>query len=158
TPDAGRIAERGPSRPALGAHQHQGIPSEPLTESQIPLSPKWWTPMNSSSPRLSRRQMLKVGVLGAGFSLSDCLRLQAAANSRDAQRSAILVFLWGGPSHQDTFDLKPHAPAEYRGVFRPIATASAGVQICEHLPQLARRSRKYAVIRGITHNLAEHLL
>ncbi len=102
--------------------------------------------------------MLKVGVLGAGFCLSDWLRLQAAAGKADAKRSAILVHLWGGPSHQDTFDLKPDAPAEYRGEFRPIATASAGVEICEHLPQLARRSKKYAVIRGITHNLAEHAL
>lgn len=114
--------------------------------------------MHLSTHRLSRRQMLKAGILGAGFSLGDFLRLQAATGQKDAQRSAVLVHLWGGPSHQDTFDLKPNAPAEYRGEFRPIATASPGVEICEHLPQLARRSQQYAVIRGITHNLAEHVL
>src|SRR5262249_36548269 len=100
--------------------------------------------------------MLKAGILGTGFYLGDFLRLQAAPSNQYSQRSAIIVHLWGGPSHQDTFDLKPEAPAEYRGEFRPIATASPGVEICEHMPLLARRSKKYAVIRGITHNLAEH--
>ena len=85
----------------------------------------------------SRRQMLKAGVLGAGFSLSSYLRLQAESGQQDDGRSAILVFLGGGPSHQDTLDLKPDAPAEYRGQFRPIATATPGVEICEHLPKLA---------------------
>ena len=100
--------------------------------------------------------MLKVGVLGAGFSLGDYLRLNAAADEQDTGRSAILVFLGGGPSHQDTFDLKPKAPAEYRGQFSPIRTSAPGVEICEHMPKLARRAEKYAVIRGITHNLAAH--
>jgi hypothetical protein len=90
--------------------------------------------------QFSRRQMLKVGMLGSGLSLSSFLRLQAESGKEDGGRSAILVFLGGAPSHQDTFDLKPKAPAEYRGQFRPIATASPGVEICEHLPKLARRS------------------
>ena len=107
---------------------------------------------------MSRRQMLKAGVLGAGFSLSSYLRLQAESGQQDDGRSAILVFLGGGPSHQDTLDLKPDAPAEYRGQFRPIATATPGVEICEHLPRLARRSEQYAIVRGITHNLAAHSL
>ncbi len=111
--------------------------------------------MKRSTDTLSRRHMLKVGMLGTGFSLSSCLRLEAA-NGRNTERSAILVFLGGGPAHQDTFDLKPAAPAEYRGEFSPIATSTGGVDICEHLPQLAKRSGKYAVIRGITHNLAAH--
>ncbi len=106
--------------------------------------------------RLSRRQMLKAGVLGAGFSLSSFLRLQAGAGDQDNGRSAILVFLGGGPSHQDTLDLKPNAPAEYRGQFRPIKTPIPGVEICEHLPELARRAGKYAIVRGVTHNLATH--
>ncbi len=100
--------------------------------------------------KLSRRQMLKVGVLGAGFSLGNYLRLKAAAAEQDTGRSAILVFLGGGPSHQDTFDLKPDAPAEFRGQFSQIATSAPGVEICEHMPKLARRAEKYAVIRGIT--------
>lgn len=115
-------------------------------------------PIDSSACGLSRRQMLKAGVLGAGFSLSSYLRLQAESGQQDDGRSAILVFLGGGPSHQDTLDLKPDAPAEYRGQFRPIATATPGVEICEHLPRLARRSEQYAIVRGITHNLAAHSL
>ncbi len=111
--------------------------------------------MKSSANIFTRREMLKVGVLGAGFSLSNYLRLNAA-DGQDTGRSAILVFLGGGPSHQDTFDLKPNAPAEYRGQFRPIKTSATGVEICEHMPKLARRANKYAVMRGITHNLAAH--
>lgn len=105
---------------------------------------------------ISRRRMLKVGALGTSLSLSDFLRLNAADNRTDSGRSAILVFLGGGPAHQDTFDLKPNAPAEYRGQFSPIRTAAPGVEICEHMPRLAKRADKYAVIRGITHSLADH--
>ncbi|MCP4782531.1 MAG: DUF1501 domain-containing protein [Fuerstiella sp.] len=105
---------------------------------------------------LSRRQLLKVGMLGTGFSLDSCLRLEAASEQPNKERSAILVFLGGGPAHQDTFDLKPEAPAEYRGQFSPIATSTPGVEICEHMPKLAARSGKYGVIRGVTHNLAAH--
>lgn len=111
--------------------------------------------------KISRRQLLQgtglqVGALGATLSLGQFLRLQAAQGQADSGRSAILVFLGGGPSHQDTFDMKPEAPAEYRGEFRPIRTAVPGVEICEHLPRLARRADRYAVVRGITHNLADH--
>jgi hypothetical protein len=84
------------------------------------------------------------------------LKQSAEAGQPDSGRSAILIFLEGGPSHQDTIDLKPQAPREYRGQFDPIATSAAGVEICEHMPQLARRADKYAVLRGMTHNLAAH--
>ena len=107
---------------------------------------------------INRRQALHVGVLGGGMSLAQFLQLQAAgkvANQTTAD-SAILVFLKGGPSHQDMFDMKPRAPAEYRGEFRPIATAKPGIQICEHLPQLARSIEDYSIVRGVTHNLAAH--
>lgn len=104
----------------------------------------------------SRRHILKVGALGSSLTLSNFLRLNAAEQKEDTNRSAILVFLGGGPSHQDTFDMKPNAPAEYRGQFRPIQTSAQGVEICEHLPKLARRADKYAVLRGITHSLADH--
>lgn len=112
--------------------------------------------MSLTSPQLTRRQMLKVGVLGSGLTLSNYLRMAEAAGTEDQKRSAVLVFLTGGPSHQDTFDLKPEAPSEYRGEFRPIATSAPGVDICEHLPKLARVADQYAVVRGITHNLAAH--
>lgn len=110
----------------------------------------------SSSP-LQRRQFLRVGALGAGLTLSQYLRLaNAGAADTTTTRSAILVFLKGGPSHQDTFDLKPDAPSDYRGEFNPIKTNVPGVDICEHLPKLARCADQYALIRGITHNLADH--
>ncbi|MCA9140580.1 MAG: DUF1501 domain-containing protein [Planctomycetales bacterium] len=105
---------------------------------------------------ISRRQMLRVGALGTSLSLSSFLCLQAAQGQTDSGRSAILVFLGGGPSHQDTFDMKPAAPAEYRGQFSPIGTSVPGIQICEHLPKLAKRADKYAIIRGISHSLADH--
>ena len=105
---------------------------------------------------ISRRRVLKVGALGAGLSLSDFLRASAAEGKADSGRSAILVFLGGGPSHQDTFDMKPNAPVEYRGQFSPISTAVPGIQICEHMPKLARRTDKFTIIRGITHSLADH--
>ncbi|MCU0880126.1 MAG: DUF1501 domain-containing protein [Pirellulaceae bacterium] len=109
------------------------------------------------SPReFSRRSLLQAGALGAGLSLSQFLRLSHAAPGNDAGRSGILIFLQGGPSHQDMFDLKPNAPAEYRGEFRPIQTTVPGVEICEHLPKLAKLAHRYAVIRGISHNLADH--
>jgi hypothetical protein len=108
--------------------------------------------------RLHRRDFIKLGVLGGGLTLADYLRLDArgAVDARKNARSGILVFLNGGPSHQDMFDMKPEAPAEYRGEFRPIATNVSGVEICEHLPKLARCADQYAVVRGVSHNLAAH--
>ena len=103
----------------------------------------------------NRREMLKVGALG-GLSLSHYLKLQAATKSSSPKRSGIFVFLEGGPSHQDTFDLKPDAPSEYRGDFKPISTSVPGIQICEHLPELAKRMKDYAIIRGLSHTLADH--
>ena len=111
---------------------------------------------DSMGSPLTRRQWLSVGMLGAGLTLSQYLRLQAAAPGKPALRSAIFIFLEGGPSHQDTFDLKPDAPAAVRGEFNPIRTNVSGVQICEHLPMLAQRADKYAILRGVSHNLADH--
>lgn len=104
----------------------------------------------------TRRTALKIGALGAGLGLSDYFRIASANESQAADRSAVLIFLKGGPSHQDTFDMKPDAPAEYRGEFRPIPTNVSGMEICEHLPRLAQRANQYAIVRGITHNLADH--
>ena len=105
---------------------------------------------------MTRRRFLQVGSIGTSFTLSDYLRFANAQDQIDQGRSAVLVFLGGGPSHQDTFDMKPNAPVEYRGQFQPIRTAVPGVEICEHLPELARRADRYAVIRGISHSLADH--
>ena len=103
----------------------------------------------------NRREMLKVGALG-GLSLSHYLRTRANSEELLAKRSGIFIFLEGGPSHQDTFDLKPNAPAEYRGEFKPISTSVPGIHICEHLPGLAKRMKDYAIIRGLSHTLADH--
>src|SRR3954452_16760419 len=105
-----------------------------------------------------RRDLLRVGVLGmAGLGLADYLRLVEAGEVQGGKAtSAIFINLGGGPSHLDTFDLKPDAPAEYRGEFRPIDTNVPGVAICEHLPKLARCADKFALLRGVSHSLAEH--
>ena len=106
--------------------------------------------------RSSRRKLLTAGTLGAGLTLMQYLRLRAADPSLTEKRSAIFIFMEGAPSHQDTFDLKPDAPADIRGEFKPVRTNVSGVQICQHLPMLAQRADKYAIVRGITHNVADH--
>jgi hypothetical protein len=105
-----------------------------------------------------RRDFLRVGVLGAtGLSLADYFRLAEAGEVRGGKAtSAIFINLGGGPSHLDSFDLKPDAPEEYRGEFKPIATNVPGLEICEHLPKLARCADKFALLRGVSHSLAEH--
>ena len=72
-------------------------------------------------------------------------------------KSVLLLFMWGGPAHQDTWDLKPDAPAEVRGEFKPISTNVPGIQICEHFPQLAQRTDQLAIIRSMTHTDVNHL-
>jgi hypothetical protein len=105
---------------------------------------------------VSRRSFLKIGAFGAGLSLADMLRAKASATpsgssapSGSSQKSAIMVYLNGGPSHTDMYDLKPEAPVEYRGEFRPIQTNVAGVQICELMPRQARIWDKLAVVRSL---------
>lgn len=73
-------------------------------------------------------------------------------------KACILLFMWGGPAHQDTWDMKPEAPAEVRGEFKPISTRIPGTQICEHFPQLAHRTDKLAIVRSMTHNNADHTI
>jgi Protein of unknown function (DUF1501) len=108
---------------------------------------------------IKRRDFLKVGALGAGLSLSGYLRLAAAGETAGAKaKSAIFINLTGGPSHMDTFDLKPNAPSEFRGQFSPIKTNVSGVEISEHLPKLAQCADKFAIVRGVTHTLGAHEL
>jgi hypothetical protein len=111
---------------------------------------------------VSRRDFLRIGALGAGLTLSDMLRLQSqAANVKGAVKSQtskgiILVYLPGGPSHMDMYDLKPEAPAEYRGEFKPTATNVPGMEICELMPRQAQIADKLAIIRSITGVFDEH--
>lgn len=111
---------------------------------------------------LGRRAFLRAGLTGlCSLSLPDLLRLEsraaAASKAWANNKSVIVLWLWGGPSHMDTFDLKPDAPAEYRGEFRPIPTNVPGIGICEHLPRLARNADKFAVIRSLHHQSNGHV-
>lgn len=111
---------------------------------------------------LTRREMLHVGSLGlTGLVLPQLLRADAPGGrstpvpSRNA-KSCILFFLEGGPAHQDLWDMKPQAPAEVRGEFDPIATSVPGVQVCEHLPLLAKQMHHVALIRSVHHKVVDH--
>ncbi|MBI1369028.1 MAG: DUF1501 domain-containing protein [Planctomycetes bacterium] len=108
-----------------------------------------------------RRDFLRIGALtGVGLNLPGYLRLAQAGEIAPSSRgrSAIFIRLGGGPSHMDTFDLKPDAPDTHRGEFKPIKTNAPGVEICEHLPKLAQCADKFAIIRGVSHTLGAHRL
>src|SRR5437588_5912580 len=107
---------------------------------------------------ISRRGFLKIGAFGAGLTLAEMLRARALAGSAgkgSSNKAAIMIYLPGGPSHMDMYDLKPTAPAEFRGEFSPIATNVPGVQICQHFPLQARMWDKLACIRSIV-SVDEH--
>ena len=107
---------------------------------------------------LTRRSFLRVGAIGPlGLTLADYLALRAAGRATDGRaRSVILLWLWGAPSHLDTFDMKPEAPIEYRGPFAPIATRVPGLRICELLPNLARCADKFSLVRTMHHDEVDH--
>jgi Protein of unknown function (DUF1501) len=107
---------------------------------------------------IRRRDFLRVGVIGAtGLSLANYLRMAEAGEVGGGKAtSAIFVNLGGGPSHMDSFDMKPNAPKEFRGEFNPIATNVPGIEICEHLPKLARCADRFTILRGVSHSLAAH--
>jgi hypothetical protein len=109
---------------------------------------------------MTRREVLRAGAIGlSGLALPGLLRLQEVAASpgkKSSARSVIVLFLSGGPSQLDTFDLKPEAPAEIRGTFQPVDTNVSGIRICEHLPRVAGLADKYAIIRSLAHNDANH--
>jgi hypothetical protein len=112
---------------------------------------------------MDRRTWLKIGGLNLGALVTGLqpglARLFAAEEThRSLSRDFSVILFWanGGPSHIDTFDLKPGAPAEIRGPFRPIATNVPGIAINEHLPRLARLADKFAIVRSLHHNRAEH--
>lgn len=109
---------------------------------------------------LGRRAFLRLGLAGLGsVGLADLLRLQslAAPAPRSSPKSILVLWLWGGPSHMETFDLKPDAPSEYRGDFSPIRTNVPDIQISEHLPRLARLADKFALLRSVHHDSPGHV-
>ena len=107
---------------------------------------------------ISRRSFLTMGTLGvAGLSLGDVLRLRASERQTAApDTSVIFIWLAGGPPHMDMYDMKPDAPEEYRGQFRPIRTNVPGMDVCELMPLHAQCADKYTLIRSITHNFSDH--
>lgn len=106
---------------------------------------------------VSRRNFLKVGALAiGGLTLPQLLRAERAAGVGRSHKSVIMIYLPGGPPHQDLFDLKPDAPAEVRGEFKPIETTVPGIQVCEHLPLLAGMMDKLVLIRSIADAVDDH--
>lgn len=107
-------------------------------------------PTSGFCDRQSRRSFLRIGGLAlGGLTLPGLLRHEALARTGSSNKSVIMVFLPGGPPHQDMYDLKTDAPSEIRGEFRPIQTNVPGIQICEHLPRMARMMDKLILIRSI---------
>lgn len=108
---------------------------------------------------LKRRDFLKVGAIGGlGLTLADYLRVAKAAEGKAKARGAIYIRLGGGPTHMDTFDMKPESPSEYRGDHKPIKTNVPGMEISELMPKLAKVADKYTILRGVSHTLAAHEL
>jgi hypothetical protein len=125
------------------------------------------TPSHQHTIGIRRRELLQVGYsVLLGVSLPACLSQKgltadvSPSNGAGGSRpkSIILVFLTGAASHHDTFDMKPEAPPEIRGEFQPIATSTAGIHICEHLPHLAARASQYALVRTLSHGDNNHLM
>lgn len=110
--------------------------------------------------RLNRREFLRIGGLGlGGLTLADLLRHEArSAQNPTRPRSIIYIVLGGGPSHIDMWDLKPHAPAEYRGPFSPVSTRVNGIEICEHMPRQAAMMDRMSLVRGIRSVENDHFL
>ena len=106
---------------------------------------------------VSRRNFLKIGALGlGGLALPQLLQAESQMGIRRSHKAVIMIFLPGGPSHQDIFDLKMDAPKEIRGEFKPISTKVPGIQICEHLPKIAQLTDKTTIIRSMVGALDDH--
>lgn len=107
---------------------------------------------------VSRRDLLQAGGAGMlGMSLPQVLAAEAIQSPVEARAKAVMfIFLYGGPSQLETFDMKPDGPSGIRGPFKPIASLTPGLRICEHLPQLAQCSDKYAVVRTVNHPQNDH--
>lgn len=118
-------------------------------------------PMTDPARVLTRRKLLQFAGDGyLGLNLGGLWQAQAAASKTAAHpkpiRACILVFYYGGPSHLDTYDMKPDAPAEVRGEFKPISTSVPGLSVCEHLPRMARLMHKVALVRSVHHGARLH--
>ena len=124
-------------------------------------------PQLGPHPGIRRREVLQAGYSGLlGLGAATALSGRRSTVAAEAQvetlvrraKSTVIVFLTGAASHHDTFDMKPEAPSEIRSEFKPIDTTVPGFQICEHLPHLAQRAHKYAVVRTLSHGDNNHLM
>src|SRR5688572_5355194 len=103
---------------------------------------------------ISRRELLRVGGVGAlGLSLPQLLQGGQGGGAASRADACIVIYLNGGPSHLDMWDMKPEAPTEIRGEFRPIATSLQGTQICEHLPRLSQLMHRATLVRSMNHSV-----
>jgi Protein of unknown function (DUF1501) len=117
-----------------------------------------------SMARFNRRQLLRAGGLGfLGVNLANLFEAEALGGIAGAAspvnkpiKSCILMYYYGGPSHHDTWDMKPHAPAEVRGQFKPTATSVPGLHVCEHLSRCAKVADRLVVVRGMHHTMSNH--
>src|SRR5215208_4948813 len=99
---------------------------------------------------ISRREFLKIGGLAmGGLALPGILAAEAKAGIKSNHKAIIMIFLPGGPPHQDMFDLKPDAPSEIRGEFKPIKTKVPGIEICEVFPKIAAMMDRFAILRSV---------
>ncbi len=148
-----------PRPPPAAMTGYNGVePTGPMSPGKPPaLNP---TDLRHRHPiGITRREWLQVGYSGLlGIGLPTLFAGRAAARPVQKPKSVILIFLTGAPSHLDTFDMKPDAPPEVRGEFRSIATRVPGVHVCEHLPRLAARAHRYALIRSLSHRENNHLV
>lgn len=116
------------------------------------------TAFRTDCERFHRRDFLRLGTASLlGLGLADLLRLEASSQTRRSKATNVLmVWLAGGPSTIDIWDLKPDAPDNIRGEFKPIATSAKGIQICELMPKMAKRMHHCALVRSLHHNIPEH--
>ena len=114
--------------------------------------------MNHFNDKISRRHLLKLGAVGAGaFAVGNIPGISYAAPFKAKAKSIIQIWMWGGPSHLDTFDPKPEAGSDYHGPLdKPIETNISGIRICQLMPELAKLADKYSIIRSMTHGVNGH--
>ena len=119
------------------------------------------SPLAAAMSRRTAIQAGAIGLLGLGMNHLTALRALAASDSAlrkpsGKAKSVIYIFLSGGLAQHESFDMKPAAPSGVRGEFNPIKTSAPGMEICEHLPELAKRAHKFALVRSMTHPSNDH--
>src|SRR5260370_15783660 len=118
---------------------------------------RWFSKPFLRQGQWSRRALLRAGALGfGGLTLPDLLAAEVASPRRAKARSCIFIFLNGGAAQLDTFDLKPDAPSGIRGPYKPIATRTPGILLCQRLPRLAQWTHRLAIVRSAHHHLTAH--